>query len=145
MPYCPFREGLGTMYTSDEIPLLWKCWHCNYYTATIDQRTLEQHLLMTCTGIDPVSRDKYRLVVNDLIVWHSSAIGLDRSATSSHGVAGTTTLTSSIPVNNLFLDRTTTPDGHTIVTLAAVARRVLNHSPASTNASERLFANASFK
>jgi hypothetical protein len=36
MPHSPFREGLGTMYTSDEIPLLWKCWHCNYYTATID-------------------------------------------------------------------------------------------------------------
>jgi hypothetical protein len=136
------------MYTSDEIPLLWKCCYCNYYTATIDQRALEQHLLMTCTGIDPVSRDNYRLVASDLIVWHSGAIGLDRSATSSHGVAENTTLTSSIPVNDLFLDRATepsAPDGHTIVTLAAVARRVLNHSPASTNASERLFANASYK
>ena len=86
--------------------------------------------------------------MSDAIVWHSSAIGLDRSATSSNGIAGSTTHPSSIPVNDLFLDRTTepsAPDGHTIVALTAVARRVLNHSPASTSASEILFANASYK
>jgi hypothetical protein len=73
--HLPYYHQHGMLCHSLPDLILWKCFWCPYWCAMMDQRFMEEHLLVKCPGIDHAVRESYRLEVFSQIAIHSIQIG----------------------------------------------------------------------
>jgi hypothetical protein len=73
--HLPYDVEYGNLLLSPPRRLLWKCRWCNFWCDMLDQRVLEQHLLVYCIGITDAVRDKYKRRVFNQMCHHIETIG----------------------------------------------------------------------
>lgn len=59
-PCVPFTDDVGQLYFHRFVGLLWKCKWCSYWCPMMDQRLLEEHLIINCPSYPPLLRASYR-------------------------------------------------------------------------------------
>lgn len=72
--HLPYGDGHGTLLLSCPGRLLWKCSWCNFWCDMLDQRVLEEHLIVRCEGIEIGFRERYKECVFNQMYAHINSL-----------------------------------------------------------------------
>jgi hypothetical protein len=77
--HLPYQEDYGYLMLSPPSKLLWKCRWCNFWCEMLDQRIMEEHLIIRCGGIEKEVRRQYKKKVFSQIFHSLEALDYNSS------------------------------------------------------------------
>ena len=73
--HLPYGDDCGDLLMScPSNRLLWKCRWCNFWCDMLDQRVLEEHLIVRCVGIESSLRIRFKECVFSQMCLHINAL-----------------------------------------------------------------------